>query len=56
MIDKETIEVEVGRKPKRYNFDRVFGEESTQEVVFDNTGKLLDRVFRGQNLSVFACK
>lgn len=42
-------------KEKIYTFDYVFGEESTQEQVFEATTKnLIDSVLQGFNATVFA--
>ncbi|KAM4637485.1 kinesin-like protein KIF18B [Amazona ochrocephala] len=42
-------------KELKFGFDRVFGEQATQEEVFrHSTSELLDRVLDGYNCSVFA--
>ncbi|KAM8988541.1 kinesin-like protein KIF18B [Ara ararauna] len=42
-------------KELKFVFDRVFGEQATQEEVFQHTAsELLDRVLNGYNCSVFA--
>ncbi|KAG5440754.1 hypothetical protein PCK2_000190, partial [Pneumocystis canis] len=47
----------VGKRVKdiRYAFDRVFDENATQEIVYENTAKpLLDGILEGYNATVFA--
>ncbi|KAG4303418.1 hypothetical protein PCANB_000277 [Pneumocystis canis] len=47
----------VGKRVKdiRYAFDRVFDENATQEIVYENTTKpLLDGILEGYNATVFA--
>ncbi|EMR09100.1 hypothetical protein PNEG_02444 [Pneumocystis murina B123] len=47
----------VGKRVKeiKYAFDRVFDENATQEMVYENTAKpLLDGVLEGYNATVFA--
>ena len=42
-------------REKRYAFDQVFGETSSQEMVFNSTSKfLLPAVLNGYNATVFA--
>ncbi len=43
------------KKDARYAFDRVFGESSTQSVVYQHTAlPLLDSVLEGYNATLFA--
>lgn len=40
-----------------FTFDKVFGTDSTQEQVFELTGKpLIQEIFRGYNCTVFGMK
>ncbi|KTW26769.1 hypothetical protein T552_02770 [Pneumocystis carinii B80] len=42
-------------KEMKYTFDRVFDENATQEMVYENTAKpLLDGILEGYNATVFA--
>eukprot|EP00802_Teleaulax_amphioxeia_P002527 Tamp_02529.p1 GENE.Tamp_02529~~Tamp_02529.p1 ORF type:complete len:1275 (+),score=451.89 Tamp_02529:552-3827(+) len=43
-----------GGKLSMYNFDRVFGQDSTQEEVFEETGPLVVSVLDGYNVCIFA--
>lgn len=52
-INKEEMEVE-GDPPKKFEFDTVFGANSTQSEVFADTAPLIDSVIDGYNVCVFA--
>ena len=41
-------------KMASFNFDKVFGQESTQEEVFEETGPLVVSVLDGYNVCIFA--
>ena len=42
---------------KNFNFESVFGEESTQSVIYDHCVRhLVDGCFQGYNGTIFACK
>ena len=43
-----------GRMEHHYNFDSVFGPDSTQEKVFDETKRLIQSAIDGYNVCVFA--
>eukprot|EP01031_Cornospumella_fuschlensis_P022952 gene22952-27931_t len=52
---KTNIEVIVEGNPNAFNFDRIFGAESTQEEVFQETAKpLIEDVLAGYNATIFA--
>ena len=42
------------RLPRSYNFDRVFGADSTQAEVFEDTKYLVQSAFDGYNVCIFA--
>ena len=42
------------KKPRSYTFDTVFGEDTTQEQVFEDTKYLIQSVFDGYNVCIFA--
>ncbi|RYY83529.1 hypothetical protein EON63_11050 [archaeon] len=49
------IEVLVDGNPNAFNFDRIFGAESTQEEVFQETARpLIEDVLAGYNATIFA--
>lgn len=49
------IEVVVDGNPNAFNFDRIFGAESTQEEVFQETARpLIEDVLAGYNATIFA--
>mmetsp|Transcript_43135 Transcript_43135/g.58543 ORF Transcript_43135/g.58543 Transcript_43135/m.58543 type:complete len:89 (+) Transcript_43135:2484-2750(+) len=43
-----------GRIPKTFNFDSVFGMDSTQEEVFEDTKRLVQSAVDGFNVCIFA--
>ena len=43
-----------GRMDYNYNFDSVFGPESTQEQVFIETKRLIQSAVDGYNVCIFA--
>ena len=43
-----------GGKMSMFSFDRVFGQDSTQEDVFEETGPLVVSVLDGYNVCIFA--
>lgn len=43
-----------GRMPVTFAFDAVFGEQSTQEEVFDDTERLVQSAIDGYNVCIFA--
>ena len=43
-----------GRLTHHYNFDSVFGPDSTQEKVFDETKRLIQSAIDGYNVCIFA--
>ena len=43
-----------GRMSHMYNFDSVFGTESTQEEVFNETKRLIQSSIDGYNVCIFA--
>lgn len=52
---KDTIEVTVENTPNNFNFDRIFGPESTQVEVFEETAvPLVQDVLDGYNATIFA--
>ena len=40
--------------PKTYNFDTVFGMDTTQEQVFEDTKRLVQSAIDGYNVCIFA--
>lgn len=49
------IEVLVDGNPNAFNFDRIFGAESTQDEVFQETARpLIEDVLAGYNATIFA--
>ena len=39
---------------KTFNFDAVFGSESTQELIFEDTARLVQSAVDGYNVCIFA--
>jgi len=42
------------QRPKQYNFDAVFDQESTQEQVFEDSERLIQSAVDGYNVIIFA--
>lgn len=51
--DSMTLTIQ-GRITNQYNFDSVFGPESTQEQIFDETKRLVQSAIDGYNVCIFA--
>lgn len=43
-----------GRLAKQFNFDSVFGGDSTQEAIFEDTQRLIQSALDGYNVCIFA--
>jgi hypothetical protein len=54
--DDETINVELAERnvTKTYNFDKVYGADTTQDQVFTDTKKLIQSAVDGYNVCIFA--
>ena len=52
--DEMSISIGTGNRLKDYNFDSIFGPESTQEDVFEDTKRLIQSAVDGYNVCIFA--
>lgn len=54
MVDEFTVKVETKHGPKAFAFDAVFGPDSSQEKVFEDTKRLIQSAVDGYNVCIFA--
>eukprot|EP01138_Halocafeteria_seosinensis_P010611 gb/GECG01010836.1/.p1 GENE.gb/GECG01010836.1/~~gb/GECG01010836.1/.p1 ORF type:complete len:1505 (+),score=382.48 gb/GECG01010836.1/:1-4515(+) len=52
--DSCTVDIETQRGPKEFVYDSVFGEETTQANVFEESENLVQSAFDGYNVCIFA--
>ena len=53
-LDEFQLVVNAKSGPKPYDFDSVFGPDSTQEQVFEETKRLIQSAVDGFNVCIFA--
>ncbi|KAI8507762.1 hypothetical protein Bbelb_140020 [Branchiostoma belcheri] len=52
--DEYTIQVDSNRGTKEFQFDSIFGEEHSQEKIFEDTNNLIQSAVDGYNVCIFA--
>lgn len=52
--DEMTMKVTTKNGPKKFNFDSIFGENSTQEEVYDESNRTIQSAIDGFNVCIFA--
>eukprot|EP00600_Ochromonadales_sp_CCMP1393_P009763 CAMPEP_0174963216 /NCGR_PEP_ID=MMETSP0004_2-20121128/5205_1 /TAXON_ID=420556 /ORGANISM="Ochromonas sp., Strain CCMP1393" /LENGTH=1919 /DNA_ID=CAMNT_0016211813 /DNA_START=58 /DNA_END=5817 /DNA_ORIENTATION=- len=52
--DETSMKIETSRGEKEFEFDAVFGENSTQDAVFEDTKRLVESCMDGFNVCLFA--
>uniref|UniRef100_A0AAY4D0S6 Kinesin-like protein n=1 Tax=Denticeps clupeoides TaxID=299321 RepID=A0AAY4D0S6_9TELE len=53
-LDEYSVIVETARGQREFQFDRIFGSESSQEEVFEDTNRLIQSAIDGFNVCIFA--
>ncbi|XP_035667060.1 myosin heavy chain, non-muscle-like isoform X4 [Branchiostoma floridae] len=52
--DEYTIQVDSNRGTKEFQFDSIFGEEHSQDKIFEDTNNLIQSAVDGYNVCIFA--
>lgn len=54
ITDEFTIKIDGEKIPKTFEYDKMFGMESTQEEIFEDVGDMVQSAADGYNVCIFA--